>query len=399
MAGTEAALGAGSWLWAGLRLCAMAPALGLFLGLLGLLGDPGGATKVLHSLHYLKVGVSEPSPGVPQYMAIGFVDGIPFMRYDSERSRAEPLTQWIKDGVEPGYWERQSQLYARSQHMYARNLGTLRERYNQSRGLHTLLRGVGCDLLSDGSIRGSYQVGYDGRDFISFDLESGRFVAADSAAEITRRRWEQEEVAEQWTNYLKHECPEWLRKYVGYGQKELEHKEPPDVHVSGREEHGALILSCHAYGFYPSTITVSWMKGGDTLDQETQWGGIVPNSDGTFHTWARIEALPEEREQYRCRVEHPGMLEPGIFAWEPSGGNLTVVVAVSVIAAILILVALIGFVVWKLQSGRRDRNGYNPAAGKDVGTNGLSTSTEQDWGDDHEMTTTHHGRVVIKTMR
>ncbi|KAM3658031.1 class I histocompatibility antigen, F10 alpha chain-like isoform 2-T2 [Ammospiza maritima maritima] len=330
----------------------MAPALGLGL-LLGLLGDPGGATKVLHSLHYLYVAVSEPSPGIPQYMITGFVDGIPFVRYDSERGRMEPLTQWMKDGAEPEYWEGQTQIGVRNQHVAATNLETLRERYNQSGGLHTWLQVSGCELLSDGSVRGSYQYGYDERNFISFDLGSRRFVPADSAAEITRRRWEQDgTVAEGMTNYLKHECPEWLQKYVRYGQKELEHKEPPDVHVSGREEHGTLILSCHAYGFYPNTIAVSWMKGGETLDQETQWGGIVPNSDGTFHTWARIEALPEEREQYRCRVEHPGMPEPGIFAWEPtSGGNLTVVVAVSVIAAILILIVLIGFGVWKLQSG------------------------------------------------
>ncbi|XP_058678609.1 LOW QUALITY PROTEIN: class I histocompatibility antigen, F10 alpha chain-like [Ammospiza caudacuta] len=354
----------------------MAPALGLGVlwGLLGLLGNPGGATKVLHSLHYLDVAVSEPSPGIPQFMEIGFVDGIPFVRYDNERGRMEPLTEWVKDSADLEYWERNTQNSVGNQHVNARDLETLRERYNQSGGLHTVLRLYGCELLSDGSVRGSLRDGYDGRDFISFDLESGRFVAADNAAEITRRRWEQEEVAEGMTNYLKHVCPEWLQKYVRYGQKELEHKEPPDVHVSGREEHGTLILSCHAYGFYPNTIAVSWMKGGETLDQETQWGGIVPNSDGTFHTWARIEALPEEREQYRCRVEHPGMPEPGIFAWEPtSGGNLTVVVAVSVIAAILILVVLIGFGVWKLQSARRDRNGYNPAAGKDVGTNGLST--------------------------
>ncbi|XP_059347022.1 class I histocompatibility antigen, F10 alpha chain-like isoform X7 [Ammospiza nelsoni] len=348
----------------------MAPALGLGVlwGLLGLLGNPGSATKVLHSLHYLEVAVSEPSPGIPQYMDIGFVDGIPFTRYDSERGWAEPLTEWVKDGVDPEYWDRETQIAVRRQHVNARNLETLRERYNQSGGLHTVLRLYGCELLSDGSVRGSFRDGYDGRDFISFDLESGRFVAADNAAEITRRRWEQDgNEVERWTSYLKHVCPEWLQKYVRYGQKELEHKEPPDVHVSGREEHGTLILSCHAYGFYPNTIAVSWMKGGETLDQETEWGGIVPNSDGTFHTWARIEALPEEREQYRCRVEHPGMPEPGIFAWEPtSGGNLTVVVAVSVIAAILILVliVLIGFSVWKLQSGRRDRNGYNPAAGE-----------------------------------
>ncbi|XP_059727599.1 class I histocompatibility antigen, F10 alpha chain-like [Haemorhous mexicanus] len=353
----------------------MAPALGLglLLGLLGLLGDPGDATKVLHSLRYLTVAVSESSPGVPQYMEIGFVDGIPFARYDSERGRAESLTQWMEDGAEPGYWERQTQIAVGNQHIDARNLETLRGRYNQSRGLHTVQWLYGCDLLSDGSVRGSQREGYDGWDLISFDLGFGRFVAADSVGEISRRRWEQEGVAERWTNYLKHKCPEWLRKYVGYGQKELERKEPPDVHVSGREEHRTLILSCHAYGFYPNTIAVSWMKGGETLDQETERGGIVPNSDGTFHTWARIEALPEEREQYRCRVEHPGMPEPRIFAWEPtSGRNLTMVVAVSVIAAILILI-LIGFGVWKLQSGRRDRSGYNPAAGKDVGTNGLAT--------------------------
>ncbi|XP_036261246.1 class I histocompatibility antigen, F10 alpha chain-like isoform X4 [Molothrus ater] len=354
----------------------MAPALGLGVlwGLLGLLGNPGCATKVLHSLHYLSVAVSEPSPGIPQFMSIGYLDGIPFARYDSERGRAEPLTQWMKDGVEPEYWESETQINVRNQHISARDLETLRERYNQSRGLHTNLRVYGCDLLSDGSVRGSERHSYDGRDFISFDLGSRRWVAADSAAEITRRRWEEEgTMAEAQTNYLNHICPEWLQKYVGYGQKELERKEPPDVHVSGREEHGMLILSCHAYGFYPNTITVSWMKEGETLDQETEWGGIVPNSDGTFHTWARIEALPEEQEQYRCRVEHPGMPEPGIFAWEPtSGGNLSMVVSVSVIAAILILI-FIGFGVWKLQSGRRDRNGYNPAAGKDVGTNGLST--------------------------
>ncbi|NWY66690.1 HA1F protein, partial [Erithacus rubecula] len=306
---------------------------------------------VLHSLRYLHVRVSEPSPGIPQFVSIGYLDGIPFTRYDSERGRVEPLTQWIKDGAEPEYWDEQTQISVRNQHMDARNLNNLRNRYNQSRGFHTWLLVYGCDLLSNGSIRGSSRYSYDGRDFLSFDLESRRFVAATSAAEVTRRRWEDENVAEDYTNYLEHICPEWLQKYVRYGQKELDRKDPPDVHVSGKEEHGMLILSCHAYGFYPKAIAVNWMKGDEIRDQETEWGGVVPNSDGTFHTWARIEARPEEREQYRCRVEHPGMSEPGIFAWEPtSGGNLTVVVAVSIVA-IIILIVLVGFIVWKRQSG------------------------------------------------
>ncbi|NWY34275.1 HA1F protein, partial [Pheucticus melanocephalus] len=73
------------------------------------------------SLRYLYVGVSEPSPGIPQYMTIGYLDGIPFTRYDSERGRVEPLTQWIKDGAEPGYWEGQTQISVRNQHRTARD--------------------------------------------------------------------------------------------------------------------------------------------------------------------------------------------------------------------------------------------------------------------------------------
>ncbi|XP_027765569.1 class I histocompatibility antigen, F10 alpha chain-like, partial [Empidonax traillii] len=220
--------------------------------------------------------------------------------------------------------------------------------------LHTLQWVCGCDLLSDGSIHGSYRHGYDGRDFISFELGSRSFVAADGAAQITKRKWEHDGiVVERRTHYLGSICPEALRKFIGYGREVLERKEPPDVHVSGYEEHGILTLSCHAYGFYPRIIGISWMKGDEIWDQETEWGGIVPNSDGTFHSWARIEALPGEREQYRCRVEHAGMPEPGIFAWEPESvwNSTPVLVAVSVIAAIIVIIGLIAVGVWKLRAG------------------------------------------------
>uniref|UniRef100_A0A8C0UEN0 Ig-like domain-containing protein n=1 Tax=Cyanistes caeruleus TaxID=156563 RepID=A0A8C0UEN0_CYACU len=258
---------------------------------------PLHALSFLHSLHYLDVAVSEPSPGVPQFMSLGFMDGIPFTRYDSERGQVELLMQWMEDGAEPGYWESQTQIAVRNQHLDARNLETLQHRYNQSGGLHTSQWLYGCDLLDNGSVRGSSRYRYDGWDFISFKLRYKSFVTANNAAEITQRLW----------------------KEKGNVAGDMGRKMVPDVHVSRKEEHGTLILSCHVYGFYPNTTAVSWMKGSEIRDQKMEWGGIVPNSDGTFHTWARIEALPEEWEQYRCQVEHPGMLEPGIFTWGEAG--------------------------------------------------------------------------------
>lgn len=67
-------------------------------------------------------------------MSTGYLDGIPFVRYDSERGRMKPLTQWMENGVEPEHWERKTQTCEARRHVETRNLETARERYNQSRG-------------------------------------------------------------------------------------------------------------------------------------------------------------------------------------------------------------------------------------------------------------------------
>ncbi|NWV79646.1 HA1F protein, partial [Dasyornis broadbenti] len=309
---------------------------------------------VLHSLRYQRVTVSEPSPELPPFMAVAFVDEIPFMRYDSERGQVEPRMLWMKDRAEPGYWDTETRVNRKYQQKDLSDLKSLQVLYNQSGGLHTMQRECSCDLLSDESVRGSFRQGCNGQDFLSFDLGSGSFVAADSTAQIIKRLWESNGITVEFKNDLEHTCVEVLKKHVRDRQEVLERKEVPNVRVSGKDEHGILTLSCCAYGFYPCKTGINWMKGDEIWDQETEQGGIVPNSDGTFHTWARIEV---RQEQYRCQVEHPRMPEPGIFAWEPeSNGNLTLVIRASIIAVIVIL--LIGFGIWKCQSGNTQGGGW-----------------------------------------
>ncbi|KAK0679553.1 HA1F protein, partial [Pygoscelis papua] len=114
-------------------------------------------------------------------------------------------------------------------------------------GAHTLQEMFGCELLEDGRTSGFYQMAYDGRDFIAFDMSTMTFTAADAAAQITKRKWEDEAEPDRWKQYLENICIEWLRKYVSYGQAALERKEPPTVRVSGKEAHGILTLYCRAY--------------------------------------------------------------------------------------------------------------------------------------------------------
>ncbi|XP_063174826.1 class I histocompatibility antigen, F10 alpha chain-like isoform X2 [Chroicocephalus ridibundus] len=343
------------------------PALGLRL----LLGVLGGAAGGPHSLHYFNVQVLEPSPGVPEFVEAGYLDGNLISRYDSETGRTVPGADWMAANLDQAYWDSQTQISQNGYQVARADLETVRSRYNQSGRAHTRQRMLGCDLLEDGSIRGYWQYAYDGRDFIAFDMDTMTFIAADAVAQITKRKWEEDKTeAERRKHCLEITCIEWLRKYVSYGRAVLERKEPPAVRVSGKEAHGILTLRCRAHGFYPRPITVSWLKDGEVRDQETEWGSVAPNSDGTYYTWASIEARPGEQDKYRCRVEHASLPEPGLYAWETESNLWAIVLGVAV--AVLAVAAICGFVVWKRKSGKK-KAGYGMASSTDSGSGSTCT--------------------------
>ncbi|NXL87210.1 HA1F protein, partial [Alectura lathami] len=234
-------------------------------------------------------------------------------------------------------------------------------RYNQSGGFHTWQWMFGCDLLEDGGIGGFDQFAYNGRDFIAFDKDTMTFTAADTGAQFTKRKWEGEGRAERRKHYLEHTCAEDLRRYIEQGRAALERRERPEVRVSGKEADGILTLSCRAHGFYPRPIAISWLKDGVARHQETHWGSVTPNSDGTYHFWATIEALPGDAHKYQCRVEHASLPQPGLFSWEPPSSLVPIVAGVAV--AVVAVVALVtGLAVWNSKSGKKEK-GYNVAPG------------------------------------
>uniref|UniRef100_A0A8V5GUS4 Uncharacterized protein n=1 Tax=Melopsittacus undulatus TaxID=13146 RepID=A0A8V5GUS4_MELUD len=316
---------------------------------------------VLHSLRFLFVAVSDPSPGVPRFQEMGYVDGNLFMSYNSDSKRCQPRTHWIEANVGQKYWDRVTEVAQTIQQMSYDGLNTLRDRYNQSGGAHTLQTMSGCDLLDDGSTKGYTQIAYDGKDIIAFNMDTMTFIPAVPEAEATKREWEQDgSVAEHLKNYLENSCGEELKEYVSYGQLELERRVSPTVRVSGKEqEDGILTLTCRAHGFYPRPIVLSWLKDGEVRDQDTQWGGLAPNSDGTYYTWASIEAHPGDKDRFRCRVEHASLLQPGLYALEPHSDLLSILLPVA--AVVLVAITIIGVLLWKLRAGKnRDGNSATP---------------------------------------
>ncbi|XP_044839735.1 H-2 class I histocompatibility antigen, Q9 alpha chain-like isoform X2 [Mauremys mutica] len=292
----------------------------VLLLLLGAAASPGGGSGP-HVLRYFYTGVSEPGPGLPQFITVGYVDDQLFMDYDSERRSAEPRAEWMARSEGPQYWQRETQNLQGEQATFPPNLNTLRGRYNQSGGFHTLQVMYGCERREDGSTGGFFQYGYDGRDYISFDKDHETWVAADDAAQVSKRKWEADRsMAQRYRIYLEQECIEWLGKYVEYGKETLQRREPPQMNVSDQpSRNGLTTLSCCVHGFYPRNVAVVWLKKGVAVPQETNRGDVLPSGDGTYQTRATIEIDPSRETDYTCRVEHPSMAEDLRVPWGKGG--------------------------------------------------------------------------------
>nr|XP_060483810.1 class I histocompatibility antigen, Gogo-B*0101 alpha chain-like [Panthera onca] len=177
-----------------------------------------------HSLKYFDTAMSRPGCGEPRFIAVGYVDDTQFVRFDSDapNPRMEPRAPWMEQEG-PEYWDQETQNVKNNAQIFRVDLSTLLRYYNQSEsGSHNIQRMYGCDVGPDGRfLRGYRQDAYDGVDYIALKEDLSSWTAADTAAQITRRKWEEAGEAEHWKNYLEGTCVERLSKYLEMGKKRL----------------------------------------------------------------------------------------------------------------------------------------------------------------------------------
>uniref|UniRef100_A0A8C8VNZ1 MHC class I-like antigen recognition-like domain-containing protein n=1 Tax=Pelusios castaneus TaxID=367368 RepID=A0A8C8VNZ1_9SAUR len=189
--------------------------------LLGVLAVPAGCSDP-HLLRYFYTAVSEPNPELPQFTVVGYLDDQLFFQFDSAAQRAQPRAPWIQaEGSD--YWDRQTWIARGWQEAFSGNVRIAMERYNQSGGLHTFQYTYGCKLLAGGGTDGFRKYGYDGRDFLSYDIHTQAWVAPSTEAVITKAKMESDtHLSQQQRDYLERKCLEWLRKYLDYGKETLQ---------------------------------------------------------------------------------------------------------------------------------------------------------------------------------
>uniref|UniRef100_A0A3B1IQ46 Ig-like domain-containing protein n=1 Tax=Astyanax mexicanus TaxID=7994 RepID=A0A3B1IQ46_ASTMX len=303
-----------------------------------------------HSLQYITTGIT-PGFNFPEYTVVGMVDGEQFVYYDSNIKEMIPKTDWIKkiDADDPGYWARQNTSQEGAEEIFKANLNILMRRFNQNKRLS------GCELDDDyGTKKGYFQFGYDGEDFLSLDLNTLTWTAPITQAVITKHKWEKAGEMPHRMHYLENDCLDYLKKYVDYGRSTLERKVRPEVSLFQKGSPSEVV--CHATGFFPKTVMISWQKNGEELNEDVELRETLTNQDGTFQKRSILTLSPEElkNNQYTCVVQHSSLEKEIVINFEPAGGMGFVIIGAVVAVLLLVLVAVgVGVVVWKKKTSKK----------------------------------------------
>ncbi|XP_054554505.1 class I histocompatibility antigen, Gogo-B*0201 alpha chain-like isoform X2 [Talpa occidentalis] len=329
-----------------------------------------------HSLRFFHTAMSRPGLGEPRFISVGYVDDTQVDHFDSDSpgGSLEPRAPWAGQvgQEEQEEWDRRTQMLRDMTQWYREQLDSLRGLYNQSEtGSHTFQGMYGCDMGPDGRLlRGYSQFAYDGTDFIALNGDLRSWTAVDTAAQITRSKWEAQGEAERFKNDLENKDLRWLLRFLESGKETLQRTDPPKTHVTHHptSEHD-VTLKCWALGFYPADITLTWQQDGEDMTHDTELVETRPGGDGTFQKWAAVVVPSGEEQRYTCHVQHEGLLEPRVLRWVPpsqsSSPTAGIIAGLVLLGAVLTGAAVDAAVMWRKKRSGGNGGSYTQAAGND----------------------------------
>ncbi|XP_077936875.1 H-2 class I histocompatibility antigen, Q9 alpha chain-like [Gasterosteus aculeatus] len=183
-----------------------------------------GAAALTHSLKFF-LTASSGVPNFPEFVIVGLVDEVEVVHYDSDTRRAEPRQDWMSRLREddPQFWKIGTELTMGAQQEFNDKIDVAKESFTQTGGVHIVQNMYGCEWDDEtNEVKGYDHYGYDGEDFISFDLQTEQYIAQKQQAVLTKQKWDQNRalIAHN-NNFLTHVCPEWLKKFLNYGRSSL----------------------------------------------------------------------------------------------------------------------------------------------------------------------------------
>ncbi|CAL8396452.1 unnamed protein product [Gadus morhua 'NCC'] len=320
----------------------------------------------INSLTYIYTAFTRPVglPGIPEFSAIGLLDGRPIDYFDSDTQVKVPREDWMKERLDKEYWDKGTSSRQTKQQWFKDNLKIITDRLRKNDTVnHYLQWRHGCEVNTEGPQRklsGIDQYSYDGDDFLSFDSDNKQWVAHMFEAMPTKRKWDGIQQLNDYTDgYLHNECVQWLETFLKYRKEANIKAAPTEVYMSARPFKNHLKLSCLATGFHPKEITMNIRSDGHLVDRldGLQSTGIRPNGDGTHQIKMWVMNPGGDTAKYTCEVNHPASNIHVVEEWDhhveaegPSIGPIGPIVGAAVGGLVVlgfIITGVVIILVWR----------------------------------------------------
>ncbi|XP_053302254.1 major histocompatibility complex class I-related gene protein isoform X2 [Pleuronectes platessa] len=315
----------------------------------------------------------------PEFVAVGLVDDVQIGYYDSNTMKAEPKQDWMLKATDSQFWESQTQNALRLQQFFKDRIETLKERFNQTGGLHIYQLMSGCEWDDEtGEVKGFEQHGYDGEDYISLDLETETWIAPTPKSVFTKLKWDQDKVRLAYNKYYYlQECPSSVKELLELGRSSLLRTELPRISLLQKSPSSP--VTCHATGFYPDSAVLFWRREGEELHEDVYQGEVLPNHDGTFQMSADLKVSsisPEDWRRYECVFHISGVKEDIVTKLDKDSVEsnrekpismtiiiiIIIIITITAVVALAVVSAVIGLIVY-----RRKKAQSTSPAGTDPG--------------------------------
>ncbi|NWW94052.1 DRA protein, partial [Rhynochetos jubatus] len=141
---------------------------------------------------------------------------------------------------------------------------------------------------------------------------------------------------------------------------------PPEVTVFSEnpvELGDPNVLICYADKFWPSVISLAWLRNGKEVTDGVLETVFYPREDNSFRKFSYLPFIPTRGDYYDCRVEHWGLPKGLLKHWEPQVPPPVSESTETLVCALGLAVGIVGIVVGtvlfikavKMRSARNQR--------------------------------------------
>ncbi|XP_030644299.1 class I histocompatibility antigen, F10 alpha chain-like [Chanos chanos] len=247
------------------------------------------------------------------------VDDVPVFYYDSNMTRALPVPEWLNSTTAQQYWEFFTFRVEINKLKTVKGLKSATQQFNvtgASKNIYQVQER--CDLYPDGTVRAFLIHAFNGKDFLSFDIESKTYIAAVPQAVHYKRLRERDHPDLDFLVHFYHtKCVKVIKEFLQHAPS-IRMKKVPEVRLFEKHSSTFTEITCHVTGFYPRTVQVQWF-GSDMqpvmeVDSENK---VLPNGDGTYQTTKSVVIPAEHTEihHYSCVVQHSSIPGNITKAW------------------------------------------------------------------------------------